>query len=157
MQIIRGKLSSNIHHLMRLRTYWFTPQMKSRILKCFRPLFQITWTTSRNDICPISSSTLGPWHYMIKRQITFGTAVLTRELVSKKQVESGKCYFFLRPNIILQNDYRWYFYTYWWTIHVIIVLRHNIDSFHKCSFDCILPTPQRERVIRKWSVISVEN
>ena len=112
MQIIRGKLSSNIHHLMRLRAYWFTPQMKSRILKCFRPLFQITWTTSRNDICPISSSTLGPWHYMVKSQITFGTAVLTRELISKKQVESGKCYFFLRPNIILQNDYRWYFYTY---------------------------------------------
>ena len=112
MQIIRGKFSSNIHHLMRLRTYWFTPQMKSRILKCFRPLFQITWTTSRNDICPISSSTLGPWHYMVKRQITFGTAILTRKLISKKKVKSGKCYFFLRPNIILQYDYRWYFYTY---------------------------------------------
>jgi hypothetical protein len=42
-------------------------------------------------------------------------------------------------------------------VDVFVVFRDHVDTFEEDGFHHLLPWPQRERIVRQWTEISIEN
>src|SRR5262245_53652215 len=94
---------------------------------------------------------------MVKGQIVPVTAILADKAVAEEHVEAGEGGVGGGLNEGFERDHARQFHLEGRAVHGAVVIGDDINPLEKDRFYCVLPGPQRERVIAQRPKISVEH
>ena len=118
---------------------------------------QVAWRTGSYDIFPGRQPALGTRDDMIECQVVASPAILASESITQKHIEPRESGPARRLNIGFERYDGGQAHFECRAANSPVVLGDNIHALKANGFDCILPRPQRQRVIAQGSKISVQD
>ena len=94
---------------------------------------------------------------MIERQFLMFSAILAGEAIAQEDVEPRERRLTGRPHILLERHDRGQTHLEARAFDGLVVFRDDVHAVKKHRLDCVLPAPQRERIVAQRPVVGVEH
>ena len=107
------------------------------------PFAEIAGRAGRDDVIPPGHAALGARNDVVEGQVAAVTAILARELVTKKNVEPCECGIARGSDIAFQRNDAGQPHRKGRAFDLALVFRNDVDPVKEHGFDGVLPAPQR--------------